>query len=69
MVNVVAMMRQRCIELILFRRIVRFDGLRLDDDGCVAFLVVLAFVRDGTYHVARCHDTTGRYDKHNLFHS
>ena len=61
--------RPKCKMLILLRRIVGFDGLRLNDDGCVAFLVVLAFVRDGTYHVARCHDTTGRYDKHNLFHS
>ena len=35
------------------RRIVLFDGLGLDDDTGVAFLVVLALVRNGPDNIAR----------------
>ena len=34
-------------------RVIRFDGLGLDDHGRVGFLPVLAFGGDGSCHIAR----------------
>jgi len=38
-------------ELLPFRGVIRLDGFRLDDDGCVTPLVVLALVRNRPRHV------------------
>ena len=41
--------QQSCL---LFRRVVTFSYFRLNHHGCVAALVELGFVGDGSYHVA-----------------
>ena len=48
-----------------FRGIIALDGFGLDDDGGVAFLVVLALVRDGPDNIARSEDYRGHNDGHN----
>ena len=48
----------------LFRRIVRLDGLGLDDDGGVTALVVLRLVRNRTSDVATRHQYPGENDCH-----
>lgn len=56
--------------MLLFRRIVSLDGLRLDDDTRVTPLVVLTLVGNRPRHVATGQHHTRHNDRHNqnLFH-
>ena len=46
-------------------RVIRFDGLGLDDHTRVGFLPVLAFGGDRSCHVARTQPQRNRYACHN----
>ena len=49
----------------LLRRVIRLDGLRLDDHAGVGFLPVLGLGGDGSCHVARTQPQRNRYACHN----
>ncbi len=51
-------------ELLLFRRVVGFYSARLDDDGCVTPLVVLALVGNRPRHVTTRHHYASHNDCH-----
>ena len=51
-------------ELELARCVIGFYGARLDDDGCVTPLVVLALVRNRPRHVTTRHHYTRHNDCH-----
>lgn len=57
--------------MLLFRRIVSLDGLRLDDDTRVTPLVVLTLVGNRPRHVTTRQHHTRHNDRHNqnLFHN